>query len=483
MENELTPAQAEALTLTSGGSIIAPAGSGKTRTIIAKVQHDQKAQGIVPGDQIILTFTNVAAAEFRDRLDAQRIECPWHVGTLHSLAFYLIRTSWGSDVEVMNDKAFDDLIKATAKRTRINVTKKAARKAIVEGKKTGNLGLMAKAIMKDLQTSRKMHPDAMLPIALGIIQNAQLNGNTVYVDEAQDSAPADLAIYRELARNGRLYMIGDPRQAIFGFRGADPSIFQNQVLKGRSVELTQNFRSGIAIIKAGNAIAKQMPGFLGKLSPMEPGRPDFGGLRTPPVFYPSTEREALGIASDIKAAGMTGTIAILTRYNATADLIFDVLAAEGIGVVHRSKERPADPREDALAAMTLVPDNDQDWADALSAMNFSFAEMEKMIPILKAAEEITEVVGLYRESIGRPKPGTNVVEVGTIHSAKGAEFDHVFLAGADDASFAQDDPDALPLLYVAITRARASLGVSAAASRPGFIRSTDLTFSKLLNAS
>ena len=89
---DLTPAQREAVTHVDGPLLVlAGAGSGKTRVITRRVAY-LLGHGIVGKNVLALTFTNKAAGEMRQRIEALAPESGVWVGTFHSLCARLLRT-------------------------------------------------------------------------------------------------------------------------------------------------------------------------------------------------------------------------------------------------------------------------------------------------------------------------------------------------------------------------------------------------------
>ncbi len=87
----------------------------------------------------------------------------------------------------------------------------------------------------------------------------------VFVDEYQDTNPIQEAIVQKIATRGRLFMVGDVKQSIYGFRGCDPTIFvkkkkqiQSGNLSGEVHSLGQNFRSNKGILHFVNCIFSQL---------------------------------------------------------------------------------------------------------------------------------------------------------------------------------------------------------------------------------
>src|SRR5215470_5566091 len=88
---DLTPAQREAVTHLEGPLLIlAGAGSGKTRVITRRVAWLLQ-QGVRPGSILAITFTNKAAGEMRQRIDALIPNSRVWISTFHSLGARLLR--------------------------------------------------------------------------------------------------------------------------------------------------------------------------------------------------------------------------------------------------------------------------------------------------------------------------------------------------------------------------------------------------------
>lgn len=468
MKPNLTEEQAEALDL-ENGVVVAGAGAGKTRTLIAKIVHDQ-SKGLEPAKQIVVTFTNAAANEIRDRLETSGASRPHHVGTLHRLAMDAVRWSWGGSVDVIDDATFDRLIKATCKRTKINAPVSAVRAWILDPPKSGNGHLLVRALLGDMRGNQKIHPDVMLAVYLRLLVESPATIDWhVYVDEAQDSSGIDAAIYSQLSKSGinqgRLLLFGDPRQSIYAFRGADPRIFQEamRTVGDGVVQLTANFRSRQPIIDEANRIAAMMPMDVKPMTAgTSPSADDFAGCSGRRGWFESTEAEALALVAMIKEQQSAElTVAVLTRYNLVADAAAAILRSEGIDVEQPGREIAADPSIVKLKALTIIPAN---WSRQMAFLGVPFALQDRLFPALQLISDPLDIAATIDEALGQPSGAWNVW-LSTIHGAKGLEWDVVHLIGADNLSLYRGDPENVRLAYVAVTRARVAFTWSGATSR------------------
>ncbi|MGA8296247.1 MAG: UvrD-helicase domain-containing protein [Acidimicrobiales bacterium] len=91
----------------------------------------------------------------------------------------------------------------------------------------------------------------------------------ILIDEFQDTDPLQLAIVKLLAKDasgeglepGKLFFVGDPRQSIYRFRGAEPELYErelNEIAPSGPVVLTSNFRSVLGIVEFVNAVFERM---------------------------------------------------------------------------------------------------------------------------------------------------------------------------------------------------------------------------------
>jgi len=92
------------------------------------------------------------------------------------------------------------------------------------------------------------------------LQSIRSKYKLIFVDEYQDTNPVQEAIISKLAVNNNLFMVGDVKQSIYGFRGCEPAIFADKQQKfekqgdGKVIKLNDNFRSNVEILNFVNSV-------------------------------------------------------------------------------------------------------------------------------------------------------------------------------------------------------------------------------------
>ena len=265
----------------------------------------------------------------------------------------------------------------------------------------------------------------------------------VLVDEFQDTNPLQLAIFQRLRRiSPRSRWVGDPKQAIYGFRDTDPKLV-NDLWNGTSdatrEELPHNYRSQRGLVQFVGTVFAPVLGDDARQEPQKPGVPR--GLERW-VFDTKNQTDdatalACGIAS-LKAEGIRlGEIAVLERTNRLLKPIAAALGDLGIpcllespgllatreGATTLAGLRLVADRSDSLAAATLIhimgdPEKDTpDWIEerlrALAARRASddarFCQPWEGDPRLARIEEINrsllspaQIVPQVFEALGLP---------------------------------------------------------------------------------
>lgn len=327
------------------------------------------------------------------------------------------------------------------------------------------------------------------------------------VDEFQDVSPLQHALL-DLWLGGRdeLCVVGDPAQTIYSFAGADARYlreFTQRFPSATSVELVRNYRSTPEVVAGANRLLAGTPS---KGVDLVAQRPSGDKI----TFREAADEvaEADAVADRLAALRAQGTpaskMAVLLRINAQSERFEEALAARGIPYVVRGAARFFD-RAEVRQAITLVrgaarsgggsgPVADSVVA-VLSQMGHSTQPPEGRGEVRNRWESLQALVDLaadfarehpeaglgdFVDDLDRRQgeqhaPVADAVTLATIHSAKGLEWDAVFVAGMHEkmmpisqARTPAEIEEERRLLYVAMTRARDELTVSWASARePG----------------
>ncbi|WP_431872846.1 ATP-dependent DNA helicase UvrD2 [Nocardiopsis eucommiae] len=336
------------------------------------------------------------------------------------------------------------------------------------------------------------------------------------VDEFQDVNPLQkLLLDAWLGDRDDLCVVGDPSQTIYSFAGATPSYltgFANRYPHATVVRLVRDYRSTPQVVRVANHVIAQARDTTSAnhltLQAQRPEGPD-------PLYqeYDDEPAEATGVARKISVLLEDGTpasqIAVLVRTNSQSASYEQALADEGVpftvrgttrfferpeikqavhtlrGARHAAADEVAEPLvatvRGLLAQMGLTdsaPEGRQArerW-ESLSALAQLAEDMAATPgPDGRAATMGTFVEELETRMATEHAPGFEGVTIASLHSAKGLEWDAVFLVGLTEGMipiiYAETDEqveEERRLFYVGVTRAREHLAMSWSLSRsPG----------------
>ena len=295
---QLNPQQREAVEYISGPQlVIAGAGSGKTRVLTYKIVH-LLAKGYEPGRILALTFTNKAAREMRERIEAlvgPRDAARLWMGTFHSIFSRILRQNadrigYDRNYTIYDQSDSRSLIKMIIKDMELDekIYKPATVQNAISWAKNALISPEAYADDRELMESdaRSKRP-RIAEIYKGYVARCRVAGamdfddllyytavllrdnpeilrhyreffRYVLVDEYQDTNFAQNYIMTMLTRGvGNLCVVGDDAQSIYSFRGAN--IRNILELKKsypnlQTFKLEQNYRSTQNIINAANSL-------------------------------------------------------------------------------------------------------------------------------------------------------------------------------------------------------------------------------------
>jgi DNA helicase-2/ATP-dependent DNA helicase PcrA len=332
------------------------------------------------------------------------------------------------------------------------------------------------------------------------------------VDEFQDVSPIQAALL-DLWLGGRhdVCVVGDPAQTIYSFAGANARYlldFPRRHPGTTSVELVRNYRSTPQVIETANALLAGSATQSVRLRSQQPAGPEVRYAE-----HPDEVAEADAVAAEVRALLAAGTpaseVAVLFRINAQSEPFEEALAAAGVPYVVRGAERffqraevrqavtllrgaarSADGgggRGDELVEQARAVVSGMGWTPTAPTARGSVRDRWESMQALTdlaasyAAADPDRTLGdfvddLDRRAAEQHAPVADGVTIATLHTAKGLEWDAVFLCGVVEGTlpitYAMDSPDAVEeerrLLYVGMTRARRHLAVSWAQARnPG----------------
>lgn len=238
----------EALQLAAG------AGSGKTTTLIEAVK--KAAENYCPASEIcLITFTRKAAAEMKNRLMKAGVN-PAYTGTMHALALRGLQQKSRRKIEILTDT--DRVLNEISRRLFSRLSHVPAEMIRVSG-------LLNEEETAVLNEEYRLYKERnSLADFDDLIRSAAETSvfrktfRAVFIDEFQDTSPAQLQMVQSFSAE-KLFAVGDSRQAIYRFRGADirnftsfTEVFRNS----RKLDLRFNFRSQKRIVILANKLIK-----------------------------------------------------------------------------------------------------------------------------------------------------------------------------------------------------------------------------------
>lgn len=510
--------------------LLAGAGTGKTRAITHRIAYGVATGVYAPGRVMALTFTSRAAAELRGRLrvlGATGVAArTFHASALSQLGFFWPQVIGGTMPRILDSKG--RLLGQAAEMLRLKLDTATLRDlaAEIEWRKVSRLTIdqyahsLSQRTLPALLTAEKMvamhsayeaikddrrqldFEDVLLATA-GMIENEPRVAQQVreqyrffVVDEYQDVSPLQQALLDLwLGDRQDLCVVGDASQTIYSFAGASADYllgFPTRYRESTVVRLEQNYRSTPAIVHTANRLMRGRPGALALRAATKPPV-----AITPSVTaYPSDIAEARAVAAQVGEQIAGGAkpqdIAILYRINVQSAVLEAALTDAGITFQLRGGTRFFELQEVKQALMMLkgavvgatreplfktVSDVlrslgwTQDAPEVRGAVRDRWESLNAIMGLAEASPSGTTlrafVDELFERSAAQHEPTMSAVTLATLHSAKGLEWDTVYLVGLSDgfvpityAKTQEAIDEERRLLYVGITRARRRLHLS-----------------------
>ncbi|WP_437947991.1 UvrD-helicase domain-containing protein [Sorangium sp. So ce296] len=559
----LDPEQRAAAELTEGAVLLlAGPGTGKTRTLTHRIAHLVLDLGVPPEQCLAITFTRRAADEMRERLGALLGEAGGRVPamTFHALGLSLLRehaqAAGGAPPGIAGERERLAMLAAA-----LNVPERRAARLLADiaalkrryprhaDAPRPQEGAPAEGgeIDRHLDRAWKVYEDELA--ARGLLDLDDLVGHAVLLLEAQGDA---LAAARARARylsideyqdiderqyrlvralvppGGNVCAIGDPDQAIYGFRGADVGFFfrfQQDFPAARVVRLKRNYRSSRPIVEAALQVIAPSP-TLGARELL----PSAGGVELVAVHESPTEAaEAERVVHTIERmlGGSTffsmdsgrvdlpvsggeysfSDFAVLYRTEAQSEPLREAFARSGMPFQRRSERRLVERAASEALARALAGAPPGPLAARLKAAAARLREevAQPAVDGAPPAEAVAEGAARLGEAdvdaalelllplaercggdldrflielavsteIDAWDPRADRISLLTLHAAKGLEFRVVFLVGCEDGLLplrfpGREETDVAEerrLFYVGMTRARERLFLTRAMQR------------------
>jgi DNA helicase II / ATP-dependent DNA helicase PcrA len=507
--------------------ILAGAGSGKTRVLTRRIAYRVATATADPRHVLALTFTRKAAGELQHRLRHLGLRDDLAAGTFHAMAYAQLRTLWADRNQkpwTLLDRKVPLVAELLPRQAR---SRTAALDVVseIEWAKARMIGpgeYVAAATAADRRpgvdattvtevfvrfeeakrSRRLLDFDDLLDgwrraIERGddFAQAQRWRFRHLFVDEFQDVNPLQYAVLAALlGESSDLCVVGDPRQAIYAWNGADARYlvdFERWWPKGATVELIDNYRSTPQVLDLASAVLAP-PVLSGRRRAPAPESSITGGASTQlrahradgalPTMtsLPTDAAEAAAIARRVRdrhrPGARWGRQAVLVRTNAQTALLEQALRAAGVpfrvrgggGLLTQPEVKAAlrDLRRSRAPFATAVvdlgamiaelrgPTSDDDQgqlagtegaagdtapdparagADDRAANLETLQRLAQDFAALVPDPTVSAFEAWLTTSTGGDEFGTaDAVEITTFHAAKGLEWSVVHLAGLED---------------------------------------------------
>lgn len=362
-------------------TVIAGPGTGKTKTLIGKITHLIEKCNIKPSEITAITFTNKAANEMYERLKKQfkgkNSIRSITIGTFHSICLKILN-NFQDNVTLIDEYDELDLVQELLNKYKLNYSPKRFLQEVSKYKNN----LIKKEdfpfeiyenycnILKEMNV---LDFDDLLIETLNIYKQNLIDSQNqtqfsyLLVDEFQDINEIQYQLIKVWGKNSKnLFVIGDPNQSIYGFRGSTSKCFEklkNDFLIEKSqlpnmqfkeIILTKNYRStpeilncALAVISSQNNVKLEAQNFSGNIVRLLTSKSDLSEA----IFIAKEINHKIGgidmldnyldnsySNTNNKCSFSFSDIAILYRTHKQAKLLEKCLTKEGIPYIVNGKE-------------------------------------------------------------------------------------------------------------------------------------------------
>ncbi|OLS97669.1 ATP-dependent DNA helicase PcrA [Pseudonocardia sp. CNS-004] len=413
--------------------IVAGAGSGKTRVLTHRIAWLLAERGAHPGEIMSITFTNKAAAEMKERVDAlvgRRANAMW-VSTFHSMCVRILRREAKhlgvrSAFSVYDADDTRRLVGLVVRDLELDPKKFSARGVAAQISNLKNelcsaddaaeraandferkVAEVYGVYQARLHTANAFDFDDLIMETVSLLQRLpavaeyyRRRFRHVLVDEYQDTNHAQYVLVRELVapaadgvEPGELCVVGDSDQSIYAFRGASIRNiveFEQDFPNARTIMLEQNYRSTQRILSAANAVIARNPDRRDKRLWSDQG----DGAKVVGYVADNEHDEAAFVAQEIDRLVDSGEVrnsdvAVFYRTNSQSRVFEDVFLRVGLPYKVVGGVRFYERKEvrDALAYLRVLS-NPEDTVSLRRILN---------VPKRGIGERAEELVATYAD--------------------------------------------------------------------------------------
>ena len=279
---QLTPEQRQAVEIKSQDVVVlANPGGGKTALLVERIHHLVKTLQIPPESIMALTFTSKAATELRQRVHKRvgvTSKAMW-IRTFHSAGLQLLRT-FPITAGLRDDFTIIDAGERKGLLRRFVLTQQRHRylsddELVDHITKVKNGMVLLSDLHSDIQMAIDLYErvmreqnaidlDDMVVKAVDVLKNPAIRHQIhkrfhhILIDEYQDiNAVQERLVQQMLGPQASRYLVGDPDQTIYEWRGAKPEYMMTHSKEANLIQLTKNFRSSTPIVTLANHIIEQ----------------------------------------------------------------------------------------------------------------------------------------------------------------------------------------------------------------------------------
>ena len=374
--------------------IVAGAGSGKTRVLTMRIVHLIEEENVYPNKILAITFTNKAANEMKERIRQMlqnEVTQPW-ISTIHSLCVRILREDitcmgWPKNFTVLDADDQKTILKEAYKQLEIDANtypfgsmldyisnNKGAEISVdrafeLAGDFSGDK-TKAEVYKYYVKRQNDMYALDFDDLILWVVRMFKTYSEVltkwqnrffyIHVDEFQDIDKIQYKLIKQLTGPfNHLYVVGDPDQTIYSWRGADVNIIMNfeKDFKGvKTIMLNENYRSTSCILNGANSVIRNNKNRLDK----ELFTSRTSNEKITHFASASDEYEAAYVANKISELHRNGKaykdIAVLYRSNYLSRSIEKALLDQRIPYIIYGGLRFYDRQEvkDALCYLRLV---------------------------------------------------------------------------------------------------------------------------------